>query len=152
MIIIGYQGIGKSTLAKCGKDYIDLESGNFFVDGVRPDGWEKIYAQIARHLSEQGYTVFVSSHKAVRDALRYIGVPVGVCYPSVELKDAWIDKLQKRYDDSHLEKDYRALKNAVDRYEDNISKIVDDGVRYGFYLLPIRSIEYNLFDLIPHCN
>ena len=29
MIVIGYQGIGKSTL----KGYIDLESGNFWYNG-----------------------------------------------------------------------------------------------------------------------
>jgi len=35
MIVIGYQGIGKSTLSKTNDKYIDLESGNFFVDGTR---------------------------------------------------------------------------------------------------------------------
>ena len=59
MIVIGYQGVGKSTLA--GKDYrfIDLESGCFWVDGpngerVRADDWYKAYCQVAVDLSDQG--------------------------------------------------------------------------------------------------
>ena len=38
MIIIGYQGIGKSTLAGH-NSVIDLESGNFWNDGKRIDDW-----------------------------------------------------------------------------------------------------------------
>ena len=64
MIISGYQGIGKSSLA--GKNNcIDLESGNFWVDGKRADDWYKQYCQIANHLTEQGYRVFFS-----RESLR----------------------------------------------------------------------------------
>ena len=75
MIIIGYQGIGKSTLAgknKC----IDLESGNFwFYDletyqKVRHNDWYIPYCNIANHLSEQGYIVFTSSHEVVRNELK----------------------------------------------------------------------------------
>ena len=53
MIICGYQGIGKSTIA--GQLYtIDLESSNFYIDGKRDEKWYKVYANFARHLSEQG--------------------------------------------------------------------------------------------------
>ena len=58
-IISGYQGIGKSTLSKAGNGYIDLESGNFFADGYRADDWYVVYSQIAIHLAEQGYRVFI---------------------------------------------------------------------------------------------
>ena len=41
MIYVGYQGIGKSSIA--GKhNCIDLESGNFWDNGVRADNWYKI--------------------------------------------------------------------------------------------------------------
>lgn len=147
MIIIGYQGIGKSTLSKNSLKYVDLESGNFFVDGHRDDNWYKAYVQIAKHLSEQGYTVFVSSHKVVRDALADIGVPVGACFPIIDLKDAWIDKLQKRYDSSNLDKDHRALMNAKDRYEDNIREIEKDCDKYKFFKYTINNINYSLCDI-----
>ena len=43
MIVIGYQGIGKSTYSNKDITCIDLESGNFWVDGVRLDDWYKVY-------------------------------------------------------------------------------------------------------------
>ena len=117
MIVIGYQGIGKSTLAGRNNRFIDLESGNFWVDGKRADDWYKPYCQIAEHLSQQGYIVFTSSHEVVRKQLENSGETIVVVYPSIKLKDEWIAKLEKRYEESGLEKDYKALMNAKDRYE-----------------------------------
>lgn len=143
MIIIGYQGIGKSTLAnrrtmRC----IDLESGNFFVDGKRADDWYKIYVQIAKHLSQQGYTVFVSSHKVVRDELYGCGVPVAACFPDLSLKDEWVAKLEARYAESKLDKDYRALMNAKECYTTNISEMIADCDEYGYEKIVITDIEH----------
>ena len=70
MVIVGYQGIGKSTLAKNRNGFIDLESSNFFVNGERSPDWYIPYCEIALDLSKQGYDVFVSSHKVVRDELK----------------------------------------------------------------------------------
>lgn len=140
MIIVGYQGIGKSTLAgKLG--FIDLESGNFWVDGVRPDNWYKIYANIAMHLSDQGYRVFTSSHKVLRDELKRYTGNVIVCYPSLELKDEWIEKLKRRYDHTKLEKDFKAWKNAEQMYEENIKDLMSEN---KFIHCVIPSMTYNL--------
>lgn len=108
MIVIGYQGIGKSTLSNADTKCIDLESGNFRVDGKRADDWYKAYCKIANHLSEQGYTVFVSSHEVVRNELMKSKEKVVIVCPSIGLKDKWIEKLENRYAISHLDKDYRA--------------------------------------------
>ena len=117
MIIIGYKGIGKSTLANESSKYIDLESGNFWHNGVRPDNWYVFYCQIAEHLSQQGYDVFVSSHEVVRNRLKkYSKESICVVYPSIELKGEWIKKLKERFEASKLEKDYKAWMNAEDRY------------------------------------
>ena len=71
MIYCGYQGIGKSTLG--GKfNIIDLESGNFWVNNVRVNEWYAIYANMAQHLSNQGFIVFTASHKIFRDYLNDI--------------------------------------------------------------------------------
>lgn len=148
MIIIGYQGIGKSTMAKTRFSCIDLESGNFFVDGKRSDDWYKIYVKIAEHLSEQGYIVFVSSHKVVRDELSHVYEPVGACYPALELKDAWIKKLKKRYNESGLEKDYRAWMNAEERFTENIKEMEEDCDKYGFSKFVITGTDYELIDII----
>jgi len=144
MIIIGYQGIGKSTLAKNHKNFIDLESGCFWVDGERPQDWYKYYCQIAEDLSRQGYVVFTSSHKAVRDELKKSRELVTCCIPSLKLKDTWIEKLAERFKASGLDKDYKAWKNAEECYEENIKDIIDD----GFYTYTIEEMNYNLREVI----
>lgn len=145
MIIIGYQGIGKSTLA--GKNnFIDLESGNFWVNGKRADWWYIPYCQIAEHLSKQGYTVFTSSHEVVRKQLENSNEDVYVIFPSLELKDDWIAKLKERWQNSQLEKDYKAYMNAVDRYEDNIKELMSECP--SIKKIPITNIDYNLKEII----
>ena len=151
MIIIGYQGIGKSTLSDKDNKYIDLESSNFRIDGKRADDWYKPYGNIALDLSKHGYIVFTASHAPLREWLgtnNATGETIAVCYPSLSLKDAWIQKLQDRYDKTGLSKDYAALMNAKDRYSDNISEIIADAVKYDFLKLVINSMEYDLGEII----
>ena len=147
MIIIGYQGIGKSSLAGRGNKFIDLESGNFWVDGKRADDWYKPYCQIAEHLSQQGYIVFTSSHEVVRKQLKHSREVVVLCYPSLKLKNMWIDKLENRYRDTGLEKDYKALMNAKDRYEENIRELMDDNFAYK---MELSNLDYDLEASIIH--
>ena len=148
MIVVGYQGIGKSTLAGRDYKYIDLESENFWIDGERADDWYKPYCKIAEHLSAQGYIVFVSSHEVVRQYLvensRELVVLV---YPSIELKDAWIDKLEKRYIKSRLEKDYKALMNAKYNYVENIRELQESCIEYK---LEINKLSYDLESMLIH--
>lgn len=149
MIIIGYQGIGKSTLA--GKNNcIDLESGNFWFHDVetyqkvRHNDWYIPYCNIANHLSEQGYIVFTSSHEVVRNELKKSKEDVFIIYPSIELKDEWIKKLEDRYNQTGLDKDYKALMNAKDRYEENIKEL--KSCKLNHY--EISTMDYNLEKII----
>ena len=144
MIIIGYQGIGKSTLAKDSWKYIDLESGNFWINGERDEQWYKPYCNIANHLSAQGYTVFTSSHKEVREELKNSNEIVKIAFPSLELKTDWLIRLTNRYNESMLEKDYKALINASLHYEDNIKDLMNE----PFDKIIINNIDYNLRELI----
>ena len=148
MIVVGYPGIGKSTLTGRDYKYIDLESGNFWIDGRRADDWYKPYCKIAEHLSAQGYIVFVSSHEVVRQYLvensRELVVLV---YPSIELKDVWIDKLEKRYIKSGLEKDYKALMNAKYSYVENIRELQESCIEYK---LEINKLSYDLESMLIH--
>lgn len=143
MIIIGYQGIGKSTLA--GKrNCIDLESGNFWVDGKRDEKWYIPYCQIANHLSQQGFTVFVSSHEVVRNELKKSEEKVYVVCPSLELRGHWLHKLKERYSNSGLRKDLVAYKNAEDRYSENIQELMNS----GFDVVVLDGMDYSLFAII----
>lgn len=147
MIVIGYQGIGKSSLAGRDHKYIDLESGNFWVDGKRADDWYRPYCQIAEHLSQQGYTVFTSSHEVVRNQLMNSTEVVVLAYPSLKLKNLWIDKLENRYRDTGLEKDYKALMNAKDRYDENIQELIDS--RFNFKM-ELKDADYDLEASLIH--
>ena len=144
MIVIGYQGIGKSTLAGRDNKFIDLESGNFWVDGKRADDWYKPYCQIANHLSEQGYTVFTSSHEVVRKELEKSKEKVFVVFPAIDLKDKWVKKLRERYESTGLEKDFKALANAEDRYKENIAELMMGNLK--FY--EIYDMNYSLKDIV----
>lgn len=148
LIMIGYQGIGKSSCA--GKnDCIDLESGNFWVDGERSTNWYIPYCNIAMDLANQGYTVFTSSHKVVREQfasmclLPNVGKVVVFC-PESRFKTEWIQRLQDRYDKTRLDKDYKALMNAKDRYTENIRELFDS----GFPVYYPAWMDYNLMDYV----
>ena len=148
MVIVGYQGIGKSTLSGAGNGFIDLESGNFFTERGRFSEWYKPYCKIALHLSEQGYHVFTSSHADVREHLKFYNdskQPLLICYPVLNLKDEWVAKLKRRYEVSRSDKDYRAWQNAESCFKGNIEDLRSER---GFYMCPIHEMQYNLEDLI----
>lgn len=141
MIIIGYQGIGKSTLASRDIEYIDLESGNFWIDGKRAEDWYKPYCKIAEHLSQQGYAVFTSSHEVIREQLKNSTETVVVVYPAAELRDEWIERLWYRYQESGLDKDYKAYAYAKARYTENIQELENCDIPYK---IALRDMAYDL--------
>ena len=149
MIFVGYQGIGKSTLSKKDVRYIDLESSNFWYDhgdGIlkRDKLWYLPYCNVAEDLSRQGYRVFTSSHEVVRNRLKQGNEYVCGIYPQEHLKDEWIEKLHSRYLLSESDKDYKAWKNAEDRFLENIQEIRDS---FMFHI-ELEHMDYNLGDLI----
>lgn len=148
MIYVGYQGIGKSTISNFYFNCIDLESGNTFINGKRPENWEALYVNFALSLSKQGYNVFISSHKVVREELNKRNIEFIAIVPSLSLKEDWIDKLHKRYLDSKAEKDYKAYMNAKDCYEENIKDILNDSKDS----IVIKTMHYNLTVLLMNKN
>lgn len=154
MIIIGYQGIGKSSTVKENKgEYIDLESSNFKDSkGNRPSDWYIYYCNVANDLSKQGYNVFVSSHDVVRKELSKSKEKVIVVHPDLSLKDEWIERLQKRYDKTHLDKDKFALLNAKDRFVANNKELSVDAKKYGYDDIIITTTNYKLHDLLAKHN
>ena len=150
VIISGYQGIGKSTLAiKCDK-VIDLESSSYYVHGQRPLDWEYMYANAAIHIALQHKVVFVSSHSKVRNYLKQLcsehEYPIHLfsVVPDINLEDLWIDKLRCRFQSTLLDKDYRAYMNALDNYRNNILDILQDSVE----CIQICSMDYDLREVL----
>ena len=128
-IIIGFPCIGKTMCSKTNKDFIDLESSNFVINGVKSDDWYKIYCNIAVDLAKN-HNVFISSHADVRNYMKTmsenIRSSVIVIYPSLSLKDEWIKKMEDRYEKSKLDKDKRAYEYISKCYDEAVTDIMQD--------------------------
>lgn len=148
MIIIGYPGIGKSSISCAENNCIDLDSSNFWYNDKRDEWWYVYYCNLAVDLSNQGFTVFVSSHKEVRDyLLNFIDKTTIICiFPEPYLKDKWIEKLENRYEKKPSVKNYEALMNAKDRFEENVNEMRASG--YLYY--GISDMDYNLLDIVKY--
>ena len=150
MIIIGYPGIGKSSLSTSAKGYIDLESSNFWYwendNKVRDKNWYVAYCNIAVDLSKQGYKVFVCHNGVVQNRLKEMKKNknfeenIICCTPTLELKDKWIEKLKDRYNYSQSDKDYSAYIIAADHYEEDVNGIIN----CGFPTVQIKNMDYSL--------
>ena len=145
MIVIGYQGIGKSTLCQFEKGYIDLESSCFRrINGHRAVDWAETYAQIAEMLSRQGYTVMISSHLAVQKALYKSHEYVVAVFPALDIRDLWVEKLKNRWNNSGEEKDRRAYMDAAYNYDKEIGVLMESPFDKGI----IENLDYKLFDIL----
>lgn len=153
MIIIGYQGIGKSTMAMLANNTIDLESSNFWYkkhEFKRYENWAEVYTNIAKDISACGNIVFTSAHKEVRDALAGCNQDIYVCCPDISLKDEWIKKLDDRYNVTKLDKDMKALTAAKYHFEEQITGLLADAEINGWGVIKITDMNYELADVIKN--
>ncbi len=144
MIIVGYPGVGKSSLAKAHyHDYIDLESSWFQTGAI--ENWWEVYCNVAEHLSENGHVVFVSCHECVRYYLAlHSKQKVVVVYPSVKLKDQWIEKLRIRWEVTGADKDLRAYERAAAYFVGDILELSSCGLDRA----PLDDMNYELGTLV----
>lgn len=154
MIVIGFPGIGKSTYEGLwnGRDYIDFESSNFYYeeeDGekIRDPHWIDYYINIILDMDTcEDRVIFVSSHADVQNRLseyakfKYIVI----AFPTLDIKDKWIRRLEYRYQEDPSEKNRLALEYTKNNYED----MVNAARKSPFIKLPITSTQYNLINLI----
>lgn len=151
MIIIGYPGIGKSTLAGRDHKYIDLESSNFKINGERSEDWYKVYCKIAEDLSRQGYIVFVSCHSVVREALKDSEEDVAVVYPIGALEKRWVTKLRDRYNKTNSEKDRMAYERAKDHFNEDIVSLLNYPTRHQVWLTSMNyDLESEIIRMVNH--
>ena len=148
MIVIGYQGIGKTTICKDNPRYIDFESSALKVNGERPADWFIPYCQMAIALSKQGYVVFTASHKEVREYLKDCGEYCVAIVPAENLRAEWLEKLRQRACASGLQKDEVAYLNAQERYEENINEIKDSAEHF----VELSYMRYDLNEIIWKCG
>ena len=152
MIIFGYQGIGKSSLANSptGALYIDLESSMFRtpMHPERSEDWFQAYGNIVCDLDKQGKFVFSACHQQIRDYIasekNIKGVVAAICYPSLELREEWLYRLRQRWMDTQLPKDKAALDFAEASYSSSI-KALDKDTDYDHIIL--NNMNYNLMNI-----
>ena len=153
MIIFGYQGIGKSTLANSpsGESYIDLESSMFRtpMHPERSEDWFQAYGNIVYDLNKQNKFIFSACHQQIRDYIAsekdLKGVMSVICYPSIELREEWLYRLRQRWIDTQLPKDKAALDYAEASYSSSI-KALDKDTDYDHLIL--TKMNYNLHDIL----
>lgn len=145
LIIIGYQGIGKSSFASSRNKTIDLESSNFKVDGERDDNWQVIYCRIAVSLAKQGYIVFTSSHQVVVEEFMKYGnldddYTIIIVSPHYSLEIEWVEKLRQRWiADKKNEKNYTAYKDAEENFQNEICWLASQN---ELPYIPIKAMDY----------
>lgn len=153
MIIFGYQGIGKSTLANRNIDtiFIDLESSMFRtpMHPERSEDWFQAYGNIVYDLNKQNKFIFSACHQQIRDYIAsekdLKGVMSVICYPSIELREEWLYRLRQRWIDTQLPKDKAALDYAEASYSSSI-KALDKDTDYDHLIL--TKMNYNLHDIL----
>lgn len=147
MILIGYPGIGKSSLAATNFFTIDLDSSFFNGDdGTKLNKWYIPYCNVAVALSTQGYDVFVSPHSVVVDMLSQCSESIVAIYPSPTAigKDAWVAKLEARYRYEPTSKNKAALDRVINHFDEDIEALRSASVNH----IEIQHIRYNLDQLI----
>ena len=126
MIIIGYPGVGKTSLAGRYNQYIDLESSHFNDSfGEKRPGWFITYCRIAEDLSKQGYRVFVSCHNGVQEYFSKSEEYVMIVYPSLKLKDVWVKKIRERFEREPSLKNAKALQTVDEYYDTHIKSLMN---------------------------
>lgn len=153
MIIFGYQGIGKSTVAnnEIYSRFIDLESSMFRtpMHPERSEDWFQAYGNIICDLDKQGKYVFSACHQQIRDYIasekNLKGVVAAICYPSLNLKEEWLNRLRQRWMDTQLPKDKAALDFAEASYSSSI-KALDKDTDYDHIIL--NNMNYNLMNIL----
>lgn len=154
IIVCGYPGVGKSSLAHYKNNCVDLESSNFYLDDdTRDEHWYVGYVNTAIDIRSQGFDVFMSCHECVRrrleDKIMFMDNMlrddmVLVVAPSIDIKKEWRDRLYDRFLITHDPKDYKAYEHA-DHLEDDLEDICNGG-------LPVMLVknldDYHLEDLL----
>lgn len=146
MIIIGYPGVGKTTVAKDDYRFIDLGTPGDMFPSIFLSRETKIigYCHVALNLSKNGYFVFVSSHSDVSKKILSWDKNAIVCYPDASIKKEWIAKLYKRYKDMRNKETHNAWRRAKDHFDEDVSEMD----RMKGRKLVIRSTDYNLKKMI----
>ena len=144
MIVFGYPGIGKTTIAKYDYRFIDLDPSDPLIRWRWPwkkDDWVTDYCNMALLLSKQGYYVMVSTHpKVIRKLVANGEESYCFVYPDISIRKEWVNKLKERYKDYPNRSTHNAYVRARDHFEEDFYQME----RLHGKKLVIKSMEYEL--------
>jgi len=109
-VISGFPGIGKSTLFENNRalEFLDSDSTNFsWADEskeTRNQDWPQNYMEHIVESAKYADAIFVSTHDTVRNALIESRVPFVLVYPSLEMKEEYIQRYKDRGNDEKFVK------------------------------------------------
>ena len=100
LVISGFPGIGKSHLHKLNEKLVVLDSDSsefsWIKEGVRHPDFPNNYMEHIESNIGKADNIFVSSHDIVRKALEENGIQYLLVYPSIDLKDEYIQRYRDR--------------------------------------------------------
>lgn len=100
IILMGFPGVGKTYVKEKYKGsnklkVLDSDSSNFDKSDFPNNYIKYINEQIGKY-----DIIMVSTHAEVRDAIKNslipLSCPIYICYPSLDIKDEWLERLRKR--------------------------------------------------------
>lgn len=103
IVVSGFPGVGKTRLfhAKPHLVILDSDSSKFswVSEGVRHPDFPMNYIEHIKENMGKAHLILVSSHKAVRDALKESGIPYVLVYPDKGSKDEYFQRYLERGSD-----------------------------------------------------
>lgn len=141
MILFGYPGVGKTTIAKEDYRFIDLDSSDPLIRWrwQRKD-WETDYCNMALLLSRQGYYVMVSTHPEVIKRIMARTKNVGLIFPDKLLEKPWIERLYKRYKECRNRSTHNAWLRAKEHFDEDLNQMA----AIKCPKIVITTMDYNL--------
>lgn len=135
MIIIGYPCIGKSNFCNDFDKFIDLESSCFSKTNPL---WYNDYCTVARDLESQGYNVFVSSHKEVREGLASYqkSIKIVEILPTLDMRGTWVTRVSNRYTNTLSTKDKAARDFIIKNYTSGVEDMMADSIEKKVFIKP----------------
>lgn len=135
-VYCGYPGIGKTSIGgqwifskEDGYDHpiVDMETSLMrSYTGERPKNWVVIYCNYVEDLINQGVNVMCSTHGDVRKELDNRGIEYVNVFPSLNIKQYWLDRLQQRWKDDPSDKNKAAYDRAMEWYDHDIEDLMSN--------------------------
>lgn len=114
--------------------------------------WVDEYCRVGMNLADQGYIVLMSTHKDVVTYLSKMSKnPVVIFCPRLEWKAKWLERVQRRYEETGLDKHRLAMNRVRDRYDEDINGLMNSGLPAYQPKELHYSFKHYVFSIIYDC-